>query len=99
MKIIPLNKAASVVALTIGAMAVVAGGQILLGKDLGYYVINWLPVYNYTVGVLTLLVTTVLLWTGHRLGWPISLATLGLHALVMLLIKAVYGKVVASEST
>ena len=34
----PLSKIAAVLAFIIGAMAVFAGGQVLLGRDPGYYV-------------------------------------------------------------
>ena len=47
------NKIASVLAFIIGGMAIFAGGKVLLGNDPGYYVINWLPLYNYTIGILT----------------------------------------------
>lgn len=62
------QKAAAVLALAIGALAVFADGKVLLGEDPGYNVINWVPVYNYTVGVLTVAVTTVLLWRDHPLA-------------------------------
>ena len=39
---ITFNKIASALAFLIGAMAIFAGGQVLLGKDPGYHVINWL---------------------------------------------------------
>ena len=48
-----LQKIAAVLAFIIGAMAIFAGAQTLLGKDPGYYVINWLLLYNYTAGILT----------------------------------------------
>jgi len=70
-----LNKIAAVLAFIIGAMAVFAGGQVLLGKLPDYYVINWLPVYNYTIGILTVIVTAILLWTNHRLAMPVAIAT------------------------
>ena len=44
-------KIASILAFIIGGMAVFAGAQVLLGNDPGYYVINWLPIYNYTIFV------------------------------------------------
>ena len=45
---------AATLALVIGVMAIIAGGQVLfLGCDPGYYVIDWLVVYNFTVGVLS----------------------------------------------
>ena len=42
-----LTKAASILAFAIGAMAIFAGGKVLLGQDPGYYVIDWVPIYNF----------------------------------------------------
>ena len=94
-----LNKIAAVLAFIIGAMAVFAGGQVLLGKVPDYYVINWLPVYNYTVGILTVFVAAVLIWVNHRLALPVALAAFGVHALVMLILQTAYREVVAIDST
>jgi hypothetical protein len=93
-----LNKIAAVLAFIIGAMAVFAGGQVMLGKIPDYYVINWLPVYNYTVGILTVLVTAVLIWSRHRFAMPLAVATFGVHALVMLVLQVAYPDVVAIDS-
>ena len=93
-----LAKLAAVLAFIIGAMAVFAGGQVLLGKLPDYYVINWLPVYNYTVGILTVFVTVALIWTKHRLALPVAIATFGVHTLVMLVIQTAYRGVVATDS-
>ncbi|RJP51188.1 MAG: hypothetical protein C4557_08465 [Anaerolineaceae bacterium] len=93
-----LNKIASVLAFIIGAMAVSAGGQVLLGKMPDYYVINWLPVYNYTVGILTVFVTAVLIWSRYRLAMPVAIATFVVHALVMLILQTAYRDVVAIDS-
>jgi len=93
-----LNKIAAILAFVIGAMAVFAGGKVLLGNDPGYYVINWLPVYNYTVGILTVFVTAALIWGRHRLALPIAGATFGVHTLVMLVLQAAYRDVVAIDS-
>lgn len=95
---ITLNKIAALLALIIGGMAVFAGGSALLGRDPGYYVINWLLLYNYTVGILTVLVTTVLIWTRSRLALPAAIATFGVHALVMLTLQVAYRGVVAPDS-
>lgn len=92
------NKIAAILAFIIGAMAVFAGGQVLLGKLPDYYVINWLPVYNYTVGILTVFVTAILLWTNHRFAMPVAIATLSVHASIMLILQAAYGDVVAVDS-
>ncbi len=93
-----LNKIAAVIAFIIGAMAVFAGGQVLLGKLPDYYVINWLPVYNYTVGILTIFVTAILIWSRHRLAIPAAIATFGIHTLVMLVLQTSYRDVVAIDS-
>lgn len=93
-----LAKIAAVLAFIIGAMAVFAGGRVLLGVDPGYYVIDWLPVYNFTVGVLTVLVTAVLIWRNGRYAWPTAVATLSAHVLIMLGLLIAYRDVVAPDS-
>ncbi len=93
-----LNKIAAVLAFIIGAMAVFAGVQVLLGKLPDYYVINWLPVYNYTVGILTVFITAVLIWMNSRLAMPAAIGTFGIHAIVMLILQTGYRDVVAIDS-
>lgn len=93
-----LNKTAAALAFIIGAMAVLAGGQVLLGSNPGYYVIDWLPVYNYTLGVITIFTTAALIWTNSRLAFPAALATLGVHTLVMVILQIAYRDVVAMDS-
>jgi len=93
-----LPKIAAVLALIIGAMAVFAGGRVLLGADPGYYVINWLPVYNFTVGVITVLVTAVLIWRNGRYAQPAAVATLSAHVLTMIILLTAYRDVVAPDS-
>jgi len=95
---IKMNRVAAALAFIIGAMAVFAGGQVLLGTDPGYHVINWLPVYNYTIGILSVLVTAVLIWIKHRLAAPLAMATLAMHALVMLVLQSAYRHAVAADS-
>lgn len=93
-----LNKIASVLAFIIGAMAIFAGGKVLLGSDPGYYVINWLPLYNYTAGILTVFITAVLIWNNSRFSMTAALGTFGLHTLVMIILQTMYSGVVASDS-
>ncbi len=92
------NKIAAVLAFIIGGMAVFAGGQVLLGNDPGYYVINWLPLYNYTMGILSLFIVAGLIWASSKYARAAALATFGLHASVMLIIQTIYKDVVASDS-
>jgi hypothetical protein len=91
-------KIAAILAFIIGAMAIFAGGQVLLGRDPGYYVISWLPVYNFGAGVLTALVTAVLIWRGSRYALPAALATFVAHTLVMVILQSAYRDVVATDS-
>lgn len=93
-----LNKIASVIAFIIGLMAIFAGGKVLLGEDPGYYVINWLPVYNYTVGIVTFLITGTLIWMKHKLAFPIAIGTFVVHGVVMLILQTGYQNVVAPDS-
>lgn len=93
-----LNKIASGLAFAIGGMAVFAGIQVLLGNDPGYYVINWLPVYNHTVGILTVFTTAALIWTSHRLALPAAAATISFHTAVMVILQTTYREVVSPDS-
>lgn len=92
------NKIASILAFIIGAMAVFAGGQVLLGQDPGYYVIDWLPIYNVGIGVVSCLVTALLIWKRHKFAIPASIVTLSLHIAVMILLQTAYQSVVATDS-
>jgi hypothetical protein len=93
-----LNKIAAVLAFIIGAMAIFAGGKVLLGSDPGYYVIDWLPLYNYTVGILTFFITAILIWSGNRLAKIVAIGTFSIHAIVMLVLQTTYSSVVAPDS-
>lgn len=93
-----LNKIASVLALIIGGMAIVAGGKPLLGNNPGYYVINWLPLYNYTIGVLTVFITAILIWTNSKIAMPAAIATFSINAVVMLILQTAYRGIVAPDS-
>ncbi len=89
---------AAALALVIGVMAIIAGGQVLfLGRDPGYYVIDWLVVYNFTVGVLSVGAAA---WIWLR-GWralAIAAIVLSAHATVMLILLVAYRVVVAPDS-
>ncbi|HEX6385139.1 MAG TPA: hypothetical protein VF177_10755 [Anaerolineae bacterium] len=92
------TKIAAALALIIGAMAIFAGGRVLLGVLPDYYVIDWLPVYNFTVGVVTVFVTAVLLWKSHRLARPAAVITFTAHTLVMAILLVFYQAIVAPDS-
>jgi cell shape-determining protein MreD len=93
------RKTAAVLAFIIGAMAIFAGGQVvLLGKVMDYYVIDWLPIYNLIVGLLSAFVTSILIWRNNKFAMPAVLATLAAHIAVMLILLIGYGDVVAPDS-
>jgi len=94
-----LRKIAAAIALLIGAITIFAGGQVvLLGKVMDYYVIDWLPVYNLIVGIISVFVTAILIWKGSRVALPAAVATLIAHSIVMVVLQAAYRDMVASES-
>mgnify|MGYP001118397070 FL=1 len=95
-KILP--KIASILAFIIGAMAVFSGGKALLGIDPGYYVINWLLLYNYTLGILTAFITAALIWKRSKFALPAAITTFSLHALVMIILQTAFNDVVAADS-
>ena len=95
---IALNRLAAGLALVIGAMAVFAGGQVLLGEVPDYYIIDWLPIYNLALGVVSVLFASVLIWRNSRLALPAALTVFGLHAVVMLFLLTAYRQVVAVDS-
>lgn len=93
-----LLKAAAIIAWIIGGMAVFAGGRVLLGTLPDYYVIDWLPIYNFIVGLVTVLVTAVLIWRDSRYALPAAVVTFIAHVLVLLVLLASFRDVVARDS-
>jgi hypothetical protein len=94
-----LTKVAAVLAFIIGAMAIFAGGQVLLlGAVKDYHVIDWLVVYNFVMGLLTFFVTAVLIWKNARYALAAAIATLAAHVTVMTILLAAYQGVVAPDS-
>jgi hypothetical protein len=95
---IKLTHIVSILAFVIGAMAIVSGGQVLLGKDPGYYVIDWVPVYNFSMGLISFFLSAILIWKDHKYALPVSIATLISHSVVMLILQIAFNDVVATES-
>ena len=93
-----LTRIAAILAFVIGAMAIVAGGQVLLGNDPSYYVINWLPAYNFTMGLLTDFLIALLIWNNSKWAMPAAIGTFSAHAIVMLILQTAYREVVAPDS-
>lgn len=93
-----LNRIAFILTLIIGLMAVFAGGKVLLGILPDYYVIDWLPIYNFTMGLVSIFFSAVMIWKNNRLAIIAAIGTLGLHTVVMLILQTVYHDVVAVDS-
>lgn len=93
-----LTKTAAVLAFIIGAMAIFAGGQVLLGKAMDYYVIDWLPIYNFILGLISTGFTAILIWKGSKIAMPAAITTFASHAVVMLILRTAYRDVVAPDS-
>ena len=93
-----LNRIGATLSLIIGMMAVFSGGKVLLGEIPDYYVIDWVPVYNFAAGLIAALVTSLLLWRNSKVALPAAVITLGSHSTVMLILQTAYRDVVASES-
>lgn len=93
-----LNKTASILAFIVGAMSVIAGGKAMQGWNPGYSVLNWLPIYNFIMGVLTVLVPAILNWRNSRYAMPAAIATFSAHAIVTLLLLSAFRGTPAMES-
>ena len=93
-----LRKTAAVIAFIIGAMAIFAGGQVvLLGKIMDYYVIDWLPIYNFIIGIISVFAAFII-WKGSKIGMPVAIAILASNVTVMLVLLTAYRDVVAPDS-
>lgn len=93
-----LNKIAAILAFIIGIMAIFADGQVLLGILPDYYMIDWLPVYNFMVGITSAFFTAILIWKNNRLALLTTIATFGLHAFMMIILQTAYRDLVAPDS-
>jgi len=92
-----LGKIAAVLSFIVGAMAIFAGGQVLMGKIMDYYVIDWLPIYNFIVGIISVF-AAIIIWKGSKIAMPAAIAVLASHVSVMLVLQTAYRDVVAPDS-
>ena len=93
-----LRKTAAVIAFIMGAMAIFAGGQVvLLGKIMDYYVIDWLPIYNFIVGIISVF-AAIIIWKGGKFVLPVAIAILAANVTVMGVLLTAYRDVVAPDS-
>lgn len=88
-----LERIASILALLIGGMSIRVSIKAIRGWKPDWKVLAWLPIYNLVMGILSLIPAT-LLWVGHPYALIASLATFGIHAVMLLiLLTAFHGKV------
>ena len=93
-----LTKLAALLAFGIGVMAIYASVKPLLGNNPNYNVVNWLPLYNYTMGVLAVSIGAILIWVNSKFALPFAIGTFSIHAVVMLILQTVYSGFVAPAS-
>ena len=93
-----LNKIAALLAFIIGFMAIFASVKPLLGNNPNYNVVNWLPLYNYTMGILAIFVAAVLLWFNSKLATPVAIGMFSIHSIVMLILQIGYRGFVSPAS-
>jgi hypothetical protein len=94
-----LNRIAAILAFIIGVMAIFAGGKVILSILPEYYVIVWLPFYNFVVGIVSAFFTAIIIWKDSRLSMSAALTTFSLHAIVMMILQTAYRGIVAPDST
>lgn len=93
-----LNRIAAALALLVGMLGVFAGGQVLLGRPPGWNVIGWLPVFNFAVGALAVLIVAPLIWRGSRYAAPVVLLTFAANGGALFVLLLAFRDVVARES-
>ena len=91
------RKIAAVLSFIIGATAIFAGSQVMLGKVMDYYVIDWLPIYNFIVGIISVF-AAIIIWKGSKIAMPVAIAILASNVTVMLVLLTTYRDVVAPDS-
>lgn len=95
MKILP--KIASVLALLIGGMTIIAGSKVLLGIDTkNYVVLNWLVLYNVVVGIISIMVS-YLIWKNTAVAKITIKLILAAHTIIAVYLFF-FSETVANES-
>lgn len=92
-----MNQIASILAFILGIMSIIAGGKAMRGWNPGYSVLAWLPLYNFVMGILTL-IPAVLIWMNHRYAMIAAICAFGIHAIVLLILFAAFRNTVANQS-
>jgi hypothetical protein len=93
-----MQKTAAILAFLVGAMSVVAGAKAMQGWNPGYQVLNWLPVYNFLMGIFTVAVPAVLIWKNSRYAMGFAIAVFLLHTVVAILLIVSFQSTAAVQS-
>lgn len=91
------QKIASILVMLIGGISILAGGMVIRGWQPGWSVINWLPIYNFVIGLLSL-IPAYLLWVNHRHTLTYSIVIFSIHTIVLLLLLTVFRNTAAFQS-
>ena len=78
------HKIASILALFIGAMSIIAGSKVLLGIDTkSYTVLNWLVIYNVIFGLISIF-AAYYIWSKKEISKKIIIFILTSHSVLFL---------------
>jgi hypothetical protein len=89
---------AAVLAFFIGGFSIVAGAMAMRGWNPGYSVLGWLPVYNFAMGILTILVPAILIWRGSPYAMTSAVVFCVIHVGVTALLLLAFRETVAIQS-
>lgn len=92
------NKIAAFLTFLIGAMSVVSGWRAMQGWNPGYFVLGWLPLYNFMMGILTVTVPAALIWRESRFALLSAISVFAAHAAILLILITAFSNTVAQES-
>lgn len=92
-----MTKLPSILAFLVSVMSIFAGGMVIRGWRPGYSILSWLPVYNFMLGLLTL-IPAYLLWVNSRHATTASIVTFAIHTIVLLLLLTSFRGQVAAQS-
>ena len=89
---------AALLASLLGGFSIAAGAMAMRGWNPGYSVLGWLPVYNFVMGIPTLLIPTILIWRGSPYAMTVAVVFCVIHAGVTALLLLAFQETVAIQS-
>ncbi|MBE0682291.1 MAG: hypothetical protein IH589_10285 [Anaerolineales bacterium] len=92
------RKIAAVLAFVVGIFSIFAGGMAMRGWEPGYSMLGWLPIYNFSMGILTVFIPTVLIWKNNRHASTGAFLFFGIHTGATALLLLVFRDSVATQS-